>query len=435
MKAKILRRMAVLWLCSMLAAGCAGEAESANVPETRESAGAEVAEEGNTGEKGEKEEGVVTLTVWAEEANNDLLNQMIASFKEQYAGQAEFDIQLVTSADSETRSKVLGDIHNAADVFPFADDQLTSMAAGGALARIPNAEEVKKVNSEGSVEAASIGDDLFAYPMSADNGYFLYYDKAYFSEEDVKTLDRILEVAAENEKKFSMEWTSGWYMYSFFGNTGLEFGVNEDGVTNYCNWNATEGPIKGVDIVNALMDIAASPGFLNQPDSEFVASAREGTVIAGVSGVWNAMEIQEIWGKDYGAVKLPTYTCAGQQVQMSSFVGYKMMGVNAYSEHLDWALKFADWITNEQNQVLRFEMRNQGPSNINAAASDAVSQVPAIRAVIAQSEYGVLQRVGNNYWMPFTVFAETLTSGNPQGAEPQEIIDALVAGITASTIN
>ncbi len=438
MKAKVLRSMVVIGLCSILAAGCAGETESVNTPEAEETEASEGGagnEKSEKNEKNEKEEGVVTLTVWAEEANNDMLNQMIASFKEQYAGQAEFDIQLVASADAETRGKVLGDIHNAADVFPFADDQLTSMAAGGALARIPNAEEVKKANSSGAVDAASIGDDLYGYPMSADNGYFLYYDKAYFSEEDVKTLDRILEVAAENEKKFSMEWTSGWYMYSFFGNTGLEFGVNEDGVTNYCNWNTTEGKITGADIVTALMDIAASPGFLNQPDSQFVESAREGTVIAAVSGVWNAMEIQEIWGKDYGAVKLPTYTCAGQQVQMSSFVGYKMMGVNAYSEHLDWALKFADWITNEQNQVLRFEMRNQGPSNINAASSDAVSQVPAIQAVIAQSEYGVLQRVGNNYWMPFTTFGENLAAGNPQGAEPQELIDALVAGITASTIN
>ena len=224
------------------------------------------------------------------------------------------------------------------------------------------------------MDAASYNDTLYAYPYTADNGYFLYYNKEYLSDSDVQTMDRILEVAAENEKKLSMELNSGWYLYSFFGNTGLEFGINDDGVTNYCNWNATEGPIKGVDIVNALMDIAASPGFLNQPDSEFVASAREGTVIAGVSGVWNAMEIQEIWGKDYGAVKLPTYTCAGQQVQMSSFVGYKMMGVNAYSEHLDWALKFADWITNEQNQVLRFEMRNQGPSNTNAAASECCKE-------------------------------------------------------------
>ena len=136
----------------------------------------------------------------------------------------------------------------AADVFFLADDQLTSLAAGGALAKVPNADEIKAANTEGAVAAASIGDTLYAYPMTADNGYFLYYDKTYFTDEDVKTLDRILEVAAENEKKFSMEWDSGWYLYSFFGNTGLDFGINDDGVTNHCNWNTTEGDITGADI-------------------------------------------------------------------------------------------------------------------------------------------------------------------------------------------
>ena len=89
---------------------------------------------------------------------------------------------------------------------------------------------------------------------------------------------------------------------------------------------------------------------------------QDGTVVAGVSGVWNASEIKKVWGNDYGAVKLPTYTCAGQQIQMASFTGYKMMGVNAYSKHKDWALKLADWFTNEEkvrsaSSVLRASRR------------------------------------------------------------------------------
>lgn len=386
-------------------------------------------------EESEPESGTVPLTVWAEAANHELLNEMAASFQEEYKGKAEFDIQIVESMDANTRNDVLGDVHNAADVFFFADDQLSSMAAGGVLAKVPNADEVRNANSEGSVEAASVDDILYAYPMSADNGYFLYYNKAYFSETDVQSLDTILQIAAENGKKFSMQWDSGWYLYAFFGNTGLEFGINDDGVTNYCNWNTTEGDIKGVDIVNSMQAIAANPGFLNLPDSELVENVKNGTVIAAVSGIWNSVELQEAWGDDYGAVELPSYTCAGQQIHMASFVGYKMVGVNAYSEHRDWALKFADWITNEQNQVLRFEKRSQGPSNINAAASDEVKQVAAIQAVTAQSEYGVLQRVGNNYWTPFQEYGENLAALNPAGIEPQEMIDNLVAGITASTID
>lgn len=427
MKRKGMAVMAAAALCGMLTAGCSGAAETA-------------ADAGVTSESAQNEEtpdagGVVSLTIWAEETNHEVLGKMAESFKQEYAGQAEFDIQIVPSVDAQTKSDVLGDIHNAADVFFLADDQLTSLAAGGALAKIPNADEIKAANTEGAVAAASIGDTLYAYPMTADNGYFLYYDKTYFTDEDVKTLDRILEVAAENEKKFSMEWDSGWYLYSFFGNTGLDFGINDDGVTNHCNWNTTEGDVTGADIVNAMLDIAAHPGFINLPDSEFVAGVQDGTIIAGVSGVWNAMEIQAAWGSDYGAVKLPTFTCAERQIQMSSFIGYKMAGANAYSDHVDWALKLADWVTNEQNQILRFEERNQGPSNIKAAASDKVGKVPAIQAVIAQSEYGVLQRVGNNYWDPFVDFGENLAAGNPSGKDPQELIDTLVEGITASTVN
>ena len=423
MKRKLYIGLISLLGCALLG-GCAdsGSGSSTQVAESTQE------------ETGSSDDGVVTLTIWAEEANFDLYNQMIESFKQQYPG-TQFEFKLELNADADTKKNVLGDIHNAGDIFTFADDQLSSLVAGGALAKVPNASVVKAANVEGAVNACSINDIMYAYPMSADNGYFLYYDKRYFTEEDVKTLDGILNVAAANGKKFSMEWTSGWYMYSFFGNTGLEFGINDDGVTNHCNWNTTEGSITGVDVTQSLLTIGTHPGFANISDSEFVANVQNGTVIAGVSGVWNAMEIQAAWGADYGAVKLPTYTVAGQQVQMSSFVGYKMVGVNAYSEHVDWALKFADWITNEQNQTLRFEVRNQGPSNINAAASDAVQKVPAIQAVMEQSEFGVLQRVGNNYWEPFTPYGETLVAGNPNGLELQEIIDTLVAGITASTVN
>ncbi len=42
---------------------------------------------------------------------------------------------------------------------------------------------------------------------------------------------------------------------------------------------------------------------------------------------------------------------------MSSFTGYKMMGVNAYSKYPEWAAKLADWLTNEENQTIRFEER------------------------------------------------------------------------------
>ena len=330
-----------------------------------------------------------------------MLEKMIETFKKEYAGQAEFDITLENVSESGTRDAILGDIYNAADIFSFADDQINSLVAGGVLDVVEN-ESVKSANLEAAVEAATVNGKLYAYPMTADNGYFLYYDKDYFTSEDVATLDSILAICEENEKYFSMELGSGWYLYSFYGNTGLEMRLSDK-----------------------------NPGLKIQGDDGFMEGAKDGSVIAGVSGTWKAKEIEEVWGTDYGACKLPTYTCKGQQIQMASFKGYKMMGVNYYSANKEWAHKLADWLTNEENQVLRFEEMNVGPSNINAAASDAVSKVPTIAAVIAQSEYGAVQRVGNNYWAPCGDLIHSLSTEDIHGDDLQKLLDNIVNRITS----
>ena len=56
----------------------------------------------------------------------------------------------------------------------------------------------------------------------------------------------MLEVAWKNGKKIAMDFTGGWYLYSFFKGAGLNVEINEDGVTNTCNWNTTEGKYKGI---------------------------------------------------------------------------------------------------------------------------------------------------------------------------------------------
>lgn len=436
MKKKNVAGMLFMTVLCMAFGGCGSTADKEN--EKNDGAaesvmpGAEASTEMAAGDT-DTDNGVVQLKVWSEEDNFDMLNQMIDSFKQKYAGEAKFEITLEQNADSDTKDALLGDIHNGADVFSFADDQLSAMVAAGALYPVPNADEVKNANLEEAVSAASINDTLYAYPMTADNGYFLYYDKNVLSDTDVQTMDGILAALDAAGKSFSMELNSGWYLYSFFGNTGLEFGINDDGVTNYCNWNSTDGAIKGIDVAQSILNITTNPAFISQPDGDFVTGVQNGTIGAGISGVWNAVSIKEAWGDGYGAVKLPTYTVAGQQIQMSSFTGYKMMGVNTYSKYPEWAAKLADWLTNEENQTIRFEERNQGPSNTNAAASDAVKQVPAIQAVIAQSEFGKLQRVGNSYWDACSAFGDTMAAGNPSGQDLQEIMDILVDGITAST--
>ena len=375
--------------------------------------------------------GSVALTVWGAAEDEELLNELFSSFQAQYAGEANIQITYQPQSESNCKDVLLGDLEGGADVFAFADDQVSALAAAGGLDPVESADEIRASSLSAAVEAASVNGTLYAYPLTADNGYFLYYNKAYFSEEDVQSLDRILAAAENAGRLVSMDWSSAWYVYSFFGNTGLEVGLNDDGLTNYCTWNSADGSITGVDVAQAMLSIAASPAFSNRTDTEFLEGVRNGTVIAGISGVWNAVAIQNVWGDNTGAAKLPTYTCGDEQVQMASFSGCKLIGVNAYSKHPDWAARLAEWITSEENQRLRFQLRGQGPANTSAAASPEVQASPAIAALLAQSEFSQLQRVGGKFWDPVSEFAGSCALGNPSGASLQAQLDRMVEGITA----
>ncbi len=116
---------------------------------------------------------------------------------------------------------------------------------------------------------------------------------------------------------------------------------------------------------------------------------------------------------------------------MASFSGCKLIGVNAYSQHPEWAARLAEWITNESNQRLRFQLRGQGPANAIAANSSEVQASPAIAALLAQSNYSQLQRVGGKFWDPVAEFAGSMAEGNPSGAALQAQLDRLVEGVTA----
>ena len=372
----------------------------------------------------------IALTVWGAEEDEALLQEIFASFQAHYAGQASFQITYQPQSESNCKDALLGDLEGGADVFAFADDQVSALAAAGGLDPIADSAAIQSASLPAAVEAASVENTLYAYPLTADNGYFLYYNKSYFTEADVQRLDRILETAAQAGRLVSMDWSSAWYVYAFFGNTGLEVGLTEDGLTNYCTWNSTDGPICGVDVAQAMLDIAASPAFSNRTDTAFLTGVQDGSVIAGVSGVWNAVAVKEAWGDDMGAAKLPTYTCAGQQVQMASFSGCKLIGVNAYSRHPDWAARLAEWIVSEENQRLRFELRGQGPANVNAANSPEVQASPAIAALLEQSNYSQLQRVGGKFWDPVAEFSGSMAQGNPSGASLQVQLDRLAEGVS-----
>ena len=373
----------------------------------------------------------VKLRVWAAEEDQDVTKKMVDEFKSQYEAKGvKFDIEIGVQSEASAKDTVLADMDAAADVFSFADDQIIELVNAGALQEVAQTYtyDVQNENLSGSVEAATQGGKLYAYPMTADNGYFMYYDKSVFSDTDVDSMSKMCEVAHKAGKSVGMIVGDAWYAFSFFNGAGLDVTLSDDGKTNTCNWNDA----KGKDVAQAIIDLGKTKGFANvKEDSAIVTGVKNNKYAAVISGVWNSDAITKAWGDNTAATKLPTFTVAGEEVQMSSFSGYKLIGVNSHSKFVGWSMLLAEWLTNADNQKLRFIERGLGPANIQAAESDEVQSAPAIAALAKQAEFAVPQRVGGNYWDPAKTLAMTLVTGNKEGTDLQELLDNAVAGITA----
>lgn len=380
----------------------------------------------------------VMLSVWCSGEDIPMIQRMVDEFKEQHKDEAVFSVTISAEGEDTCKDTILANPDAAADVFTFAADQFNSLCDAGVLLEITeDADKIIEENgssSSGAVVSASRGGKLYAYPATASNGYFLYYNKNYLTEDDVKSFDRILEVAAENGKKMTMDLSNGWYIYSFFKGAGLEVELNDDGKTNYCNWNSTSGDYTGVDVAQAMLDIAGNSGFLAGGDDILKEGAKDGSVIAGISGTWLSNDIKEAFGDGYAAAKLPEYTIKGDSVQMHSFAGYKLIGVNSDTESPKWSHLLAKWLTNEENQLTRFRERGEGPSNVNAAGTDEVKASVAISALSEQSAYGHLQNVADTFWNPSYIFGMTISAKNVDNIELQVLLDTMVTGITAEPV-
>lgn len=437
--------LALMMALSLVACGGSSSEKPAEKPAEEPAAETPAEEPAAETPEAPAEKQDVSLRVWGAEEDQALLAELVEGFKAQYADYANFDIQIGTESESTAKDTVLTDIEAAADVFAFANDQLADLVNAGALQPIDDlndalvaytgksVDDIKAANGEGSVAASTVNDKLYAFPMGGGNNFFLYYDSSVLTAEDVASWDSLLAAADAAGKQVGMTLASGWYNASFFLGAGFTTGLNADGTTAI-DWNGTSADgYTGVDVVKGMISIASSPAFMPIADGDISNQIASGKLCAAVSGTWDAEAAQTAFGDGYAATKLPTFTCAGDQVQQGCFSGFKLIGVNAYSKQAGWAALLAEYLTNEESQTARFEARQLAPTNTNAAANEAVAANVAIAASAAQDVYGVVQAVGGKYWDPTATFGAMIANGElaNDDAAIQAALDELVTGVTA----
>lgn len=424
MKIRKLLALVLVFAMTLALAACGGSSKPAE-------AQAPAAPEGGAAAPDAARE-KVTLRVWGGEEDQALLREQVDAFIALHADKVDLTIDIGVESESTAKGTILTDPTAAADVFAFASDQINDLVNAGAIQAVQDIpgmvslEDIQTRNS--SVSTATVNGTLYAFPFTDDNCYFMFYDSSVFTEEDVKSFEKMLEVAEAAGKKVQYEVSSGWYLAGYFAAAGLTTGVAEDGVTATCDWN-TEG---GVAVCESILNLCKSPAFMAGQDGDFVAGMQNGNIAAGINGPWNASVAQEAWGENYAATKLPTVNIGGEDMQMHTVTSCKLMGVNPHSAYVGWAMALANYLTNADNQLMRFQQRGQGPSNLATAALPEVSS-PALDAIAEQGPWADATVFGGKYWDPAAALGQNLYTGD--GVDDlQGLLDEAVAGITQPVV-
>lgn len=359
------------------------------------------------------------LKVWVPEAAVDFTAEQVEAFKAANPEFADMTVNIEPVGEGDAAGKVITDVDAAADVFNFAQDQLARLVAAGAVEVVEegNAEVVKAENDAGSVAAATMGDTLYAYPLTSDNGYFMYYDKSVVT--DPSNLEAVLADCEKAGKSFYMEINSGWYQTAFFFGAGCTLTYDSDNDGNLTACNADYASENGLKALKSMIKLAKSPAFQN---GSSVSNATN--VGAIVDGTWDAVAAQELFGENYAAAKLPV--CDGYQ--LSGFGGFKLLGVKPQEDEAKLAAcdALAAWLSSGDVQLARYEALGWGPSNLEAQKSEAVQADVALSALGEQLAFTIPQgQYPGDYWSLATGLGDRIIGKEFDDADDDTLMGVL----------
>lgn len=316
MKKKVLAAMLVAAMTATMFAGCGSKDNGAS------NDGTQAANNGSTSESAEPVD--VKLTVMGpsedqDDAQGAWLKTECEAFNEEHP-EWNITFDYVTCSESDAKDTVLQDPASAADVYMFANDQLQTLIDAGAISELggSTADYVKSTNSQAIVDSITVDGGIYGVPFTT-NTWFMYYNKKTFTEDDVKSLDTMLE-----KGKVSFPLTNSWYIAAFYlANGGTLFG---DGTDNDAGINF--GGDNGKAVTDYLVDLVNNKNFVNDESGVGISGMTDGSISAMFSGSWDYAALHDALGDDLGIAVMPTAKIGGADKQLLSFAGSKAIAVN-----------------------------------------------------------------------------------------------------------
>lgn len=330
-----------------------------------------------------------TIRVWMDDESGEYMEALIAEFNKVHPN-IIIEHQHMGSVESREMLKTFGPSGNGADVFQFPHDHLAQavledlvyplpvstlellqgrshpLGLGIATLTFDEAAESFDPTSPNAVER------LYAVPMSIES-VGLFYNKDMITtpaatyEELFASADIWNAVTEEGGNGLSRatngvfylgtssNWADSYFMqhvYSAFGffpfgpnlNNPAEVGFDSDETIAALNWIKTELQPR-VTGTGAHDSVSGGANF------------EQGLIPYVIAGPWNHGAFQEA-GLNYGVAPLPTIN--GNATK--SFAGAMMAAVYKYSDNLEEATKFVEFLSSDEAMTLLFEYQGKLPA-------------------------------------------------------------------------
>ncbi len=370
----------------------------------------------------------VSLTLWGAEADQDFLKSTVADFAKQYADEhadvSDVTVDVKIVGEDQTATEALKDINAAADVFGVPGDQTASLADAKAIYAMPDdvANEIKALVGDDAANGTFYNGSYYGFPYTPNTAQVMYYNKEVYTEDDVKSLNTMLEKDLGGAKNFGIE-SGAFHSTTFYFTAGGELFTGSD--KTVCTFDSPE--------------CAAMLAFVQQNNSKIwtgsaddaVNMIKDGQLAAWLAGSWDIDKIEEAFGKDkVSAVCLPKVTVDGKEYQMKCFGGIKYYAVNAASKEPEVAIALAQYLTSEDVQLKRFEARRCIPTAKSLADNAEIKGDATVNAYVEQNNGNVVVQepvIPGNWWSDAEALFKDIHSGKIPAAKIQEELTKHVA--------
>lgn len=364
------------------------------------------------------------IKIWVPDAVTGVTETLCNSFFEAHPEMNGYTVKIEPMGEGDAAGNVITDVEAAPDLYAFAQDQMARLVTAGALTTINGdyATFVQESNDKDAAAAAKVGNEVYAFPLTSDNGYFMYYDKSVIT--DPTSLDQIIADCEAAGKNFYFD-TGSWYQTAFFFATGCELSFETDEKGNFTSIKNTYASENGLKALKAIRAMSESKCYM---DGSSVGDAVNWAAI--VDGTWDSSAAKDVLGDNYACAPLPKFTVDGETFQLGGFGGFKLMGVKPQAEagKLVVCLELAKYLSDTDAQLTRFKEVGWGPSNLAAQQDSDVQADEALSALRQQLQYTIPQgQYPNDYWSEADALGETICGGNFKGYTDEQLMAELEA--------